>query len=109
MKCEFVGYSTTQKGYICWSQVEKRLLVSIDVHFRESESYYKQEISSAFDDLIETENMRERDNGEGLLNLGLIPLLIPIPTEKQVSWTMMKKKEKKTRNLYVLELKLRGS
>jgi hypothetical protein len=33
VKCVFVGYSATQKGYVCWSPVEKRLFVSMDVHF----------------------------------------------------------------------------
>jgi hypothetical protein len=33
MKCVFVGYSATQKGYVCWSPVEKRLFVSMDVYF----------------------------------------------------------------------------
>jgi hypothetical protein len=33
VKCVFVGYSATQKGYVCWSPIEKRLFVSMDVHF----------------------------------------------------------------------------
>ena len=65
--CVLVGYSTTQKGYVCWRSVEKRLFVTIDVDFRESEPYYKQEVTSPFHDLIETGNMREGDNGERLL------------------------------------------
>jgi hypothetical protein len=40
VKCVFVGYSATHKGYICWSPVEKRLFVSMDIHFREFEPYY---------------------------------------------------------------------
>jgi hypothetical protein len=32
-----VGYSGTQKGYVCWSPVERRLFVSMDVIFRENE------------------------------------------------------------------------
>jgi len=31
VKCIFVGYSGTQKGYVCWSPVEKKLFVSMDV------------------------------------------------------------------------------
>ena len=85
VKCVFVGYSATQKGYVCWSPVEKRLFVSMDVHFRESEPYYKQGVTSPFDDLIQTENMREGDNCERLLKIGSIPLLIPTSAEKEVS------------------------
>jgi hypothetical protein len=33
MNCVFVGYSATQKRYVCWSLVEKRLFVSVDIHF----------------------------------------------------------------------------
>jgi hypothetical protein len=31
VKCIFVGYLSTQKGYICWNPVKKRLFMSIDV------------------------------------------------------------------------------
>ena len=40
MKCIFVGYSSTQKGYKCWDPIGKKLFVSMDVTFRESEPYY---------------------------------------------------------------------
>ena len=85
VKSVFVGYSATQKGYVCWSPMEKRLFVSMDVHFRESEPYYKQEVTSPFDDLIESENMREGDNGERWLKIGSSHLLIPTVVEKQVT------------------------
>jgi hypothetical protein len=37
IKSVFVGYSATQKGYVCWSPIERRLFVSMDVIFREHE------------------------------------------------------------------------
>jgi len=40
VRCIFVGYSSTQKGYKCWDSVGKKLFVSIDVTFRESKPYY---------------------------------------------------------------------
>ena len=40
IKCIFVGYSSSQKGYKCWCPTEKRLFVSMDVTFRESEPFY---------------------------------------------------------------------
>jgi hypothetical protein len=40
VKCVFVGYASTQKGYKCWDPIRRRLFVSIDVTFREFEPYY---------------------------------------------------------------------
>jgi hypothetical protein len=33
VKCVFIGYLATHKGYVYWSPVEKRLFVSMDVYF----------------------------------------------------------------------------
>lgn len=51
VKCIFVGYSSSQKGYKCWYPTERRLFVSMDVTFRESEPYYgeKTNLSSLFE------------------------------------------------------------
>ena len=40
MKCIFVGYASTQKGYKYWDPIGMRLFVSMDVTFRECEPYY---------------------------------------------------------------------
>jgi hypothetical protein len=40
VKCVFVGYSSTQKGYKCWDPVGKKLFISMDVTFWEFEPYY---------------------------------------------------------------------
>jgi hypothetical protein len=58
VKCIFVGYSGTQKGYVCRSPVEKRVFVSMNVTFRELKSYYSSEAISPFGDLFDTEGMR---------------------------------------------------
>ena len=50
VKCVFVGYYATQKGYVCWSPRERRLFVSMDVTFRESEPYYPSGVASPFGD-----------------------------------------------------------
>jgi hypothetical protein len=77
VKCVFVGYSATQKGYVCWSPVEKRLFVSIDVHFREFEPYYTEEMSSPFGDSVDIAGIKRKgENGEILVNVGSISLLI---------------------------------
>jgi hypothetical protein len=84
VKIVFVGYSVIQKGYICWSPVEKRLFVSMDVHFREFESYYTEEVSSPFGDLIDVAGIkRERENGEMLVNVGSISLSSSSSIEEQ--------------------------
>ena len=40
LKCVFVGYSSTQKGYKCYHPPSKRFYVSVDVTFHEQESYF---------------------------------------------------------------------
>ena len=40
VKCIFIGYSSGQRGYKCWSPSERRTFVSMDVTFRESEPFY---------------------------------------------------------------------
>eukprot|EP00267_Zea_mays_P045028 XP_020397263.1 uncharacterized protein LOC109941162 [Zea mays] len=44
VKCIFVGYSSTQKGYKCWDPIGKRLLVSMDVTFHEEDPYYRKKV-----------------------------------------------------------------
>jgi hypothetical protein len=39
IKCIFVGYSPTQKGYRCWCPSEKKIFVSVDVTFLEKEPF----------------------------------------------------------------------
>jgi hypothetical protein len=39
-KCVFVGYSSGKKGYKCYDPVKKRMFKSLDVTFREIESYF---------------------------------------------------------------------
>jgi hypothetical protein len=46
VKCIFVGYSPTQKGYRCWRPTEKRFFVSMDVTFHEREPFYPSSIHS---------------------------------------------------------------
>jgi hypothetical protein len=40
VKCVFMSYSSSQQGYKCWNPSTKRMFVSMDVTFRESEPFY---------------------------------------------------------------------
>ena len=61
VKCIFIGYSTGQKGYKCWSPSERRTFISMDVTFRESIPYYgeKTDLSMLFADIDMTEVCEE--------------------------------------------------
>jgi hypothetical protein len=78
VKCVFVGYSATQKGYVCWSPIEKRLFVSMDVTFRELEPYYSTQVASPFDDSLDTGGMRREGEDDSsserrMVSVGDIP------------------------------------
>jgi len=40
LKCIFIGYSSTQKGYKCFHPPSKRFFLSTDVSFEEENSYF---------------------------------------------------------------------
>ncbi|PNX72348.1 pentatricopeptide repeat-containing protein mitochondrial-like, partial [Trifolium pratense] len=44
-RCVFVGYSDFQKGYRCYDPTTKKLHVTLDASFHESESYYSKGVS----------------------------------------------------------------
>jgi hypothetical protein len=48
IKCIFVGYSPTQKGYKCWCPTEKKFFISMDVTFHENEPFYSPKGSLQF-------------------------------------------------------------
>lgn len=60
LKCIFIGYSSSQKGYRCWNLVERRLFVSMDVTFREFEPYYMSE--GTLDQYLELSPITEGDS-----------------------------------------------
>jgi hypothetical protein len=46
-KCVFIGYAEFQKGYRCYDPLTDTIYVSLDVSFRESESYYSGGVSES--------------------------------------------------------------
>ena len=40
LRCIFIGYSSTQKGYLCYHLPTKKYFVSADVTFIENDSYF---------------------------------------------------------------------
>lgn len=63
LKCVFVGYGLTQKGYKCYDPLSKRFFVSMDVTFHELEFFYKKTFSES---MLERENSAEVFNHEDL-------------------------------------------
>nr|CAD41085.2 OSJNBb0011N17.2 [Oryza sativa Japonica Group] len=98
VKCIFIGYSSSQKGYKCWSPSERRTFVSMDVTFRESVPFYgeKTDISSLFvdlDDLTRGDHdqqkegeilgLKENEQSKGKIVVGEIPCAIGDPVQEQ--------------------------
>lgn len=70
LKCVFLGYSSTQKGYKCYHPPSKRFYVSVDVTFHEQESYFTIPYLQG-----ENSVMEDKDRGDFLfLDLPSLPL-----------------------------------
>jgi hypothetical protein len=82
LKCVFMGYSSSKKGYRCWCPLEHHFL-SMDVTFHENEPYYG--ICSEFGIYLSPpEEKQERGSiyGEGPT---VVPVLAPTLGESQIS------------------------
>ncbi|KAL1220953.1 Retrovirus-related Pol polyprotein from transposon TNT 1-94 [Cardamine amara subsp. amara] len=52
VKCMFIGYSTTQKGYKCYNPPTKRMYVSREVKFVEEKGYFDRRDWNNVEDLV---------------------------------------------------------
>ena len=66
VKCIFLGYSTTQKGYRCFHPPSKKFFMSRDVTFNKQKSHFKQPH-------LQGENVRKEDKPLMLLNMSFGP------------------------------------
>jgi hypothetical protein len=79
VKCVFLGYSATQKGYACWSPGERRLFISMNMTFHESEPYFPSRVGPLFDDLSnDGEIRREGEKCAGERSIQLEAVSAPI-------------------------------
>lgn len=70
MKCIFMGYSSTQRGYRCFCSITNKVVVLRDVKLEEDSPYFTQNKGSC--------------QGELLLDL----FSLPTPTSKDYSTTL---------------------
>ena len=66
-RCVFVGYSDLQKEYICYDPHTQKLHITLDVSFRETESFYSKEgsiISSQGEQSSNEHLLQESDRNE---------------------------------------------
>ena len=61
-RCVFVGYSDLQKGYRCYDPHTKKLHVTLDVSFYETEPFYSKEGSSQ-EEQSSTEHLLQESDG----------------------------------------------
>ena len=70
MKCMFIGYSPTQKGYKCYNPETRRVLVSRDVKFMEEKWFYAEK---NWDELKDLSQASDKANNLRIImeNLGI--------------------------------------
>lgn len=71
IRCVFVGYSTTTKGYRCYHPPTRRFFCTMDVTFSEEEPYYA--------DSTPTSRQGESDTTDNDVPLPLVPSTVPVP------------------------------
>jgi Reverse transcriptase (RNA-dependent DNA polymerase) len=73
-RCIFVGYGQHQKGYKCLNPTSKKLFVTMDVTFIETESFFRKDtIHSQGENLVENEIWHQLDPGGNVSIRGADP------------------------------------
>ncbi|KAK5825993.1 hypothetical protein PVK06_020890 [Gossypium arboreum] len=78
-KCVFVGYASNKKGYKCYDPIDRKIIVTMDVTFVETKSYFHSNLQGgnytkedSIIDQEETRNIQHRDSnnreGEFIIN-----------------------------------------
>ena len=74
VRCIFIDYASSQKGYQCWDLIGRKLYASMDVTFWEHEPYYTTQVevilvSSWRNSLLAPRVIVERGRMKGMLML----------------------------------------
>ena len=74
VRCIFIDYASSQKGYQCWDLIGRKIYASMDVTFREHEPYYTTQVevilvSSWRNSLLAPRVIVERGRMKGMLML----------------------------------------
>ena len=74
VRCIFIDYASSQKGYQCWDLIGRKLYASMDVTFREHEPYYTTQVevilvNSWRNSLLAPRVIVERGRMKGMLML----------------------------------------
>ena len=106
IKCIFIGYASDKKGYKCYHPPSRRVYISMDVTFQESESFYPSPQRQG-------ENNQEAESSE-LSVLPVIPVIqeplmpnedggdVPIPVHNNVDKYKLQFQQKRWKGKLVL-------
>ncbi|KAL5804478.1 hypothetical protein ACOSQ3_031278 [Xanthoceras sorbifolium] len=93
VKCVFIGYSSSQKGYKCYHPPSRRVFVSQDVTFWEDEAYFTPETSLQGENSNYEEKSPKTDSGIPISLRGQSFERENLPSENKIPGSLTKKTE----------------